>query len=922
MMNHTRLNRLVGASVFLVSLVVYLRTLSDTVVFWDVGEFIAAAFFLQVPHPPGSPLFLMIAKLFSMLPTAHDPAVRVHLVSPIASALTAALLYFSIVMLILRWKERPVVLVDKLAMYGGAAIGALSLTFAPTFWFNAEEAEVYGLSMLFVGLITFLALQWNERADVPGSERYILLLAYLIGLSVGVHLLSLLVMFPFMLIFYFRRYTFSISSFLIFAVASLGVFALVYPGIIKWLPGLMDGSVSVNGQEYSSVAIALLPYLIIGGALYGVYYSHLRGEKLLNMALLSALLIVLGYSTYTLVMIRANEHVPMNEDNPNTLTRLESYLNREQYGEAPLLNRRYLTEPKYQATYARYSSDTDYFLRYQLDHMFLRYFLWQYAGISGDKQDAGVNWHQLLGIPLIVGIFGCCYQFVKDRRMWFVVLTFFIIMGVVLAFYFNMQEPQPRERDYFFVGCFFAFSMWIGIGALGLIELARKLFKEGTAQTYATGGVLLVGFALIPVNMLRTNFRDADRTGNYVAWDYSYNLLQTCEPDALLFTNGDNDTFPLWYLQDVEGVRRDVRIINMSLANTPWYVHQLKDEAPFGAKKVPLTLSDAQIDALKPFRWEVRQMTLRVPRNVVEEYAPLFAASPQDRDLDSSVTNSGVIRFTLTSTAMIGETPALRVQDIVTWSIISGNMWQRPVYFASTCTPDCRLGLDEYLRSDGIAAKLIPVATAREEGTIVDSITTAELFNSPSGYSKTFQRGYKFRGLNDSTIHFDDNVRRLMVNYRNAFLRLALHDINVEHDSLKARTALDSMESKIPHRVIPMEPPLLYELANFYGAAGAKEKEASLMNEAILRIQDKIKANPREEIGPQNPYSVLLAIYERREEYDKAIDVLTTIKDVYSATHPGIGEQIDARIAELRARIVTKNAILGDTAGVARRAKK
>ncbi len=279
-MEHKKLNRLVAGFVFLVSLVVYIKTLSDTVVFWDVGEFIAATYLLQIPHPPGSPLFLIIARVFSMFPTAHDLAVRVHLVSPIASALTAAFLYFSIVKLVLLWKEKPATVIDRLAVYGSAAVGALSLTFSPTFWFNAEEAEVYGMSMLFVGMITYLSLRWNERADEPGNEKYIFLISYLIGLSIGVHLLSLLAIFPFMMIFYFRRYEFTPLSFLKFAGAALVIFGIVYPGIVKWFPGMLDGSVTIAGEHYTSIIIGLMPYAMIGAALYGVVLFSSSPKKI------------------------------------------------------------------------------------------------------------------------------------------------------------------------------------------------------------------------------------------------------------------------------------------------------------------------------------------------------------------------------------------------------------------------------------------------------------------------------------------------------------------------------------------------------------------------------------------------------------------------------------------------------------------
>jgi hypothetical protein len=545
--------------------------------------------------------------------------------------------------------------------------------------------------------------------------------------------------------------------------------------------------------------------------------------------------------------------------------------------------------------------------------MFLRYFLWQYAGIEGDWQDAGVNWKQLYGIPLLFGLFGCYYHWKKDRKMWFVFLTFFAIMGIVLDIYFNMQEPQPRERDYFYVGSFFVFSIWIGMGVLGVAQLLQRASRNRQVQAYTAGGVLLFSAALIPGNMLRTNYKDANRTGDYAAWDYSYNLLQTCEPDAILFTNGDNDTFPLWYLQDVEGIRRDIRIVNLSLANTPWYIAQLKNEAPFGAKKVPISISDDQIERLEAVKWEPRRMILPVPQNVVNEFIYLEDALKQLPLVDTSVTRSGIIRFTFPNTIMAGSVKAIRAQDIVTWNIISTNKWQRPIYFAVTCTLDSKIGLERYFRMDGLAARLVPIQAQNNEGIIVDTILATNLYNSPSGYSKTFQRGYKYRGLNDSTVYYDENVTRLMLNYRNAFLRLAMYHLNITHDSAKAREALDWMEVRIPQSVFPIDNRLLYNVANFYKYAGVMDKYNYYADEVTVKLLDFIKRRPNEPLSESNPYIVLLAVYESRREYEKAIGVLNEINDRYAGTATGIAEQVKERIAKLRTKMSVNNAAIKDT---------
>ena len=489
-------------------------------------------------------------------------------------------------------------------------------------------------------------------------------------------------------------------------------------------------------------------------------------------------------------------------------------------------------------------------------------------------------------------------------------------MGIVLDVYFNMQEPQPRERDYFYVGSFFVFSLWIGMGVLGVVEFLRSALKNQRASLYAGGGALLLAAVFIPGNMLRTNYKDANRTGDYVAWDYSYNLLQTCEPDAILFTNGDNDTFPLWYLQDVEGVRRDVRIVCLSLANTPWYVAQLKNETPFGAMKVPISMTDDQIERLQAVQWEPRPMTLPVPQYVVNEFAYLKDAANQPPSADTSLMQSGVIRFVLPNTITVSTVKALRTQDIVTWNIIASNKWQRPIYFAETCPVESKLGLDRYFRLDGLAARLVPFQGANNTGIIVDTIIGANLYRSPAGFSKTFQRGYKYRGLNDSTVYFDENVTRLIPNYRNAFLRLAIYYLNTAHDSVRACEALDSMEAKIPHRVLPMENRLLFNVANFYRYGGDMDAYAKYSDEVTAKLLGLIQKNPNEPFTESNPYLVLFSVYESHGEYDKAIGVLNEISSRYAATTPGIAEQVKGQLAKIQLKMRSNKPAMRDTAAV------
>ncbi|HTY39465.1 MAG TPA: DUF2723 domain-containing protein, partial [Bacteroidota bacterium] len=352
-MSHKKLNRAVAAGVFLISLTVYVSTISPTVTLWDVGEFCAAAFSLQVPHPPGAPLFLLLARLASIIPATSDIAMRMHLLSALASALTCTLLYLLSVRFMISWRGTPEVFTDKIFVHGSAVLGSFSLAFSPTFWSSAIEAEVYGMGMLFVSLILWLGMCWYEQPDHKNGDSYFLLVAYLVGLAAGVHYLAILTLFPVMLLYYFKFHEFSPGSFVRFGAAALIVFAIVYPGIVKTLPSMLDGEFA----GIRSVLFQIIPILLIGAAIYGVYVSARKQARLLNFALLSFLFVALGFSTYTVVFIRANASPPMNENNPSTLAKLVSYLGREQYGDEPMMDRRWNNDPAHRPALAKYSGD-------------------------------------------------------------------------------------------------------------------------------------------------------------------------------------------------------------------------------------------------------------------------------------------------------------------------------------------------------------------------------------------------------------------------------------------------------------------------------------------------------------------------------------------------------------------------------------
>jgi hypothetical protein len=885
-MNHQKINRIVAGGVFGVSLLTYFITLAPTVVFWDVGEFIAASYMMQVPHPPGSPLFLLMTRIAMMFPFAADLAVRAHAFSALCSAFGIMFLYLVTIRVILDFRGVPQTLTDKLTLYGAGVIGSFSLAFGTTYWNNSIEAEVYGVSMLFLTIVMWLAMLWYERAESEGNEKYLILIAYLMGLSLGVHLLALLVIFPVAMIVYFRRYEITFNSFIAFLAISLGVFFLVYPGIVKYLPGLMDGEWGGTKNDF----LRFLPWALIAAAFYGVYYTYRHKKRALHTGLVAIVLILIGYTTYTAVLIRSNTDVPMNENDPSNLERLTAYLNREQYGDIPVWPRRWSMEPHQQGMYTEYSSDMDYLLRYQLGHMFLRYIGWNYVGQVSDVQDSGIRWNGTFGIPLLMGLLGAWYIFKKDKKMGWVFLASFVILGPVLALYNNQQEPQPRERDYIYVGALFIFSLWVSIGVVAISDLIRDAVVSPKNRQLATTGVLGLLVIAIPFNMARMNWESHDRTGNYIAWDYSYNILQSCEEDAILFTNGDNDTFPLWYLQDVEGVRRDVRIVNLSLVNTSWYIKQLKEDPYYEeASAVPISLTDAQIDAIQPVAWDPKVVDLPVSAGVFQRYGVT----------DTAMINRGKISWNFRNTFRAGQTNAIRVQDRMVWDIIRTNQWQKPVYFAVTVAPDSKIGLDEYLWFRGLAWRLEPRRIPSQEAGLHADVLEENLFNEPDGFSKTPRLGYKFRSINDPGVYFDENVTRLMTNYRSSFIRLALYQMNVAGSTEKAERALDRMEEIIPRSRIPMSWDLSSDIASFYFKLGRKDEFEKMAAEIEPVCWDLINSGRGNINSYYNPYRVLLEIYTNRKMPAKKIEVLKKLGELYP-NDTGIKNRISQAEAELR----------------------
>ena len=662
------------------------------------------------------------------------------------------------------------------------------------------------------------------------------------------------------------------------------------------LPGLMA---DISGDNIAVAVILLIAAFALPG--YVVYYSIKKQKPTLHLVFMSLIFVLLGFTTYTMIIIRSNQDPPMNENRPNDFTELVSYLNRDQYGDFPIFKRRFAPDNQHGIVFSGYTSDLDFFWRYQMNHMMTRYWLWNYAGRESWRQDSGVDisplnkigstagkifgikfsgasGNSLYGIPFLLGLLGIFFHFRKDWKMAAVFMMLFIFMGYLTAFYQNQQQPQPRERDYFYVGAFFIFSIWIAFGIRGIVDIVFAKVKNITYKKAAIFTILILGIAFVPYRMLEANYFAHDRSRNWFPWDYAYNMLQSCAPNAILFTNGDNDTFPLWYMQDVEGVRRDVKITNLSLLNTPWYIHELKHNDPYQAGLVDIGLSDEQIENILPMQWEPQDVT--IPLRADQSETEMKDIYQKFNIRDSNVIKSGGLTFRMTNTINIGGVKGIRVQDILVKDIVESNFWKRPIYFAVTCSDDSKIGLNNYLRMEGMALRLVPEKGKGTLQFVNPQVLHNELFDENPAYSKTYKPNFKFRGINDSRIFFDDNHQRMVQNYRNAFISLAVYYLNSHQDSLAVKT-LDIMEQKMPVELVEARDGFLFEVGNIYFRAGGLEKYRRIAGKIEHAALKKIEENPSDLQSYYNPYRLLISVYDNLNEYNKLAGVWEKIKAFY-----------------------------------------
>ena len=969
-------NTVCGWVVFAIAAATYLLTMEPTASFWDCGEFISSAWKLDVGHPPGAPFFMLMGHFFSLFAsdTSHV-AMCVNALSALASAFTILFLFWTITALArkLVWStDRSadrVQSTDQISLWqgigilGAGAVGALAYTFSDTFWFSAVEGEVYASSSFFTAVVFWLILKWDEHADEEGSDRWLVAIAYLMGLSIGIHLLNLLTIPAIASVYYFRRYEFSWKGLIYAFLASCAILLVILYGIIPGVPTVIGWFellfVNVFGCPFNT---GLAVSLVLTGALliWGIIFTHRRanreyeensrqgsgkGSQLwrwLNTGVIMLTVILIGYSSYAALVIRSNADTPMDQNSPDNVFSLKYYLNREQYGDRPLFygqtynapvelriegNMCVPVEKKGHAQYApapeeegkkdryvitgykseyvymkqfcmlfprMYSSQashiqaykewaevkgkrvrydycgqqkTDYcptfgenlrfFFRYQVNFMYWRYFLWNFVGRQNDLQSYGDltkgNWisgipfidNAMLGdqsllptelkenkghnvyyfLPLLLGIIGIVWQCGKrdaegKAEGWkSFTLTFllFFLTGLAIVIYLNQTPYQPRERDYAYAGSFYAFCIWIGLGALGIIDWLNSALKseKGKALVAVVVSIVCLG---VPALMAQQNWDDHDRSQRYSCRDFGANYLKSCEEQAILFSNGDNDTFPLWYNQEVEEVGTDKRVCNLSYLQTDWYIAQMK-RPYYESEALPISW---EYKDYMPGANEIARVDNRLGQPVSVEKAFNFLRSDDPRTKSREGDNY------LPSDQLYVETPdgekilfqkkrMYTRSQMMIMEMLSTNKWQRPMYFCATVGNDYYLGLEPWMELTGLAYQITPVRSHDGQPRV----------NSEKMYDNMMHK-FAYGNMNIPGIYIDENLMRMCRTHRMMFAQLA-EQLLRENQREKALEVLDFAEEQLPGYNIPYDYTSA-SMASMYFLLDEDEKALAIMD--------------------------------------------------------------------------------------------
>jgi len=957
MQNYKLWNTLCGWAVFAVAATTYLMTMEPTASFWDCGEFISSAHKLDVGHPPGAPFFMLMGHFFSLFASdVSHVAMCVNALSALASAFTILFLFWTITALgrKLLPDAGSMTLRQGIALLGAGAVGALAYTFSDTFWFSAVEGEVYASSSLFTALVFWLILKWDEQADEEGSDKWLILIMYLMGVSIGVHLLNLLTIPAIVLVYYFRRYEFSWKGVTLAFLASVAVLATVLYGIIPGVPTVAGWFelLFVNGLGCPfNTGLAVYIVLTVLALVAGIWFSYKKLEegetplrRWVNTGLIMLAVVLVGYSSYAAIVIRSSADTPMDQNSPDNVFSLKYYLNREQYGDRPLLfgqtynapvklriqgnmcipvekqgHAQYAPAPKtegekdryvvtgYKNNYVfmdefkmlfprMYSADgrhvqaykewadikgrrvkydycgqqkTEYcptfgenlrfFFRYQVNFMYWRYFMWNFSGRQNDLQSYGDiskgNWltgipfidNAMLGdqsllptelrenkghnvyymLPLLLGLIGLCWQIGVRRknakgetenagwRSFTITFLLFFLTGLAIVVYLNQTPYQPRERDYAYAGSFYAFCIWIGLGVMAISAFIDRLKSNEQAKTALTAIAVAVCL-LVPAQMASQNWDDHDRSNRYSCRDFGANYLKSCETQGIIFSNGDNDTFPLWYNQEVEEVGTDLRVCNLSYLQTDWYIDQMK-RPYYESKGLPITW---EYKDYMPGKNEVVwvENKLNAPLSVEKAFSFLRSDDPRTKRDGENYIPSDQLYVDGPDGERIDLKKARRYtrSEMMVMEMLEQNNWERPMYFAVTVGDDYYLGLRPYFELTGLAYRITP--TKSKDG--------RSRVNTEVMYENMMHR-FQYGNMNIPGIYIDENLMRMCHTHRMMFLELA-EALFREGKKDKCREVLDYADEMLPPCNIPYDYTSA-SMASIYYALGDNEKADTIM---------------------------------------------------------------------------------------------
>jgi hypothetical protein len=992
--------------------------------FWDCGEYIATAAKLEVGHPPGAPLFQMVGAFFALFAlNAKQVALMVNMVSVFSSAFTILFMFWSSTMILRKILQRFNNNADSsnLVILGSSFIGALAYTFSDSFWYNAVEAEVYAMASLFISLLFWLGLRWEQDMDTPRGNKWLLIISLLIGLSFGVHFMALLTIPAIGFLYYFKHYkTITLKNFIVANVVVVSILLFIFKLLLPLTMALFAKAevymVNEMGLPFNSGTI-FIALMLIAFFYFGLRYTQQKGMVMYNTLILCVLFILIGFSTWMMLPIRANANTVINENKPSDAAEVLAYYNREQYGVNPLFygpqytdafagldeDEPYLDKaPNYERDYktgkyritnnyknAEQNSDKkhkailprlwstehienymsftnppefrikpDYseekelvdvitefrkgysageygneeyikFLKaygeyliiekpstvdnlrfmveYQFGYMYWRYLMWNFTGrqndIQGKYDNLDGNW--LSGIPfvdelhlgsqdnlpqdvlnnkgrntyyflpLLLGIIGLVYHAKRDPKSFYVLLSLFLFMGLALKIYLNERPFEPRERDYALVGSFYVFAIWIGIGVYALYDYLKNIVQPKLAMPLVLGGCLLAA----PVLMASQNWDDHNRANKYTAIAMAKAYLDSCEPNAILFTIGDNDTFPLWYAQEIEGIRTDIKIVNTSLFMTDWYIDQMKCKT-YKADGLPLSFNHEQYVGDKldyaifnektKSRWDIKDLLNFIgsddPRTLVEMrngqkihfYPTNLARIPVDtaayRKYNKDITPYDSI-VPYIDIEIKGQ--AMYKNRIMMLDVIANNNWKRPVYFTGgSFGDDDYLWMKDFLQLDGMVYKLVPIySPIPEDGSALDM----GKINSDKMYDIVMKWDWGNSEL--PSIYHDPETRKNSISYRSNLARLMEQLVN-EKKIDKAKKVIDLAMTKMPVELFGYYS-LVDPFAGGYYAVGETAKARKLLDQLMTKYKENLSY-----------YKGLSA----SEQNDIAIDIVTDIE--------------------------------------------